>query len=73
MVSLQCISKAVISDVDGTLDDQRKLRLFMAGDQEAKDGECARLAGMPYLILASRGKNRQLHGFAAWWKDAEQS
>jgi len=48
MVSLPCISKAVISDVDGTLDDQRKLRLFMAGDQEAKDGECARLAGMPY-------------------------
>jgi putative hydrolase of the HAD superfamily len=43
------------------------------GDQEAKDGECARLAGMPGLILASRGKNRQLHGFAAWLKDAEQS
>ena len=43
------------------------------GDQEAKDGECARRAGMPYLILASRRKNRQLHGLAAWLKDAEQS
>ena len=30
MVSLPCITKAVIFDVDGTLDDQRKLRLFMA-------------------------------------------
>lgn len=43
------------------------------GDQEAKDGECARRAGMPYLILASRHKNRQLHGIAAWLKDAKQS
>lgn len=46
--------------------------LFM-GDQEAKDGECARLAGMPGLIMAARGINRQLHGFAAWLKDAEQN
>ena len=30
MVGLPCITKAVIFDVDGTLDDQRKLRLFMA-------------------------------------------
>jgi HAD superfamily hydrolase (TIGR01509 family) len=43
------------------------------GDQEAKDGECARRAGMPCLILASRRKNRQLHELAAWVKDAEQS
>ena len=43
------------------------------GDQEAKDGECARRAGMPCLILASRRKNRQLHGLAAWLKDAKQS
>ena len=42
-------------------------------DQEAKDGECARRAGMLYLILASCRKNRQLHGLAAWFKDAEQS
>jgi phosphoglycolate phosphatase-like HAD superfamily hydrolase len=45
---------------------------FMGG-REAKDGECAWLAGMPGLILASRGKNRQLHGFAAWLRDAEQN
>jgi len=43
------------------------------GDQEAKDGECARRAGMPYLILTSRRKNRQLHELAAWLKNAEQS
>jgi phosphoglycolate phosphatase/putative hydrolase of the HAD superfamily len=43
------------------------------GDQEAKDGECARRAGMPYLILPSRRKNRQLHELAAWLKDAKQS
>ncbi len=43
------------------------------GDQEAKDGTCARRAGMPYLILASRSKNRQLHGIATWFKDAEES
>jgi len=43
------------------------------GDQEAKDGECARRAGMPYLILASRHKNRQLQGLAAWLSDVEQS
>lgn len=43
------------------------------GDQEAKDGECARRAGMPYLILGSRRKNRQLHGLATWLKDAKQS
>jgi len=41
------------------------------GDQEAKDGECARRAGMPYLILASRDKNHQLHGLAAWLSDVE--
>lgn len=44
---------------------------LFVGDQEAKDGACARRAGMPYLILASRRKNRQLHGLAAWLKDAE--
>lgn len=43
------------------------------GDQEAKDGACARRAGMPCLILASRRKNRQLHQLAAWLKDAQQS
>jgi putative hydrolase of the HAD superfamily len=43
------------------------------GDQESKDGECARRAGMPYLVLASRHKNRQLHGLAAWLSDVEQS
>ena len=43
------------------------------GDQEAKDGECARRAGMPCLILASRHKNRQLQRLAAWLKDAKQS
>ena len=49
------------------------LECLFIGDQEAKDGECARRAGMPYLILASRRKNRQLQGLAAWLKDAEQS
>jgi beta-phosphoglucomutase-like phosphatase (HAD superfamily) len=43
------------------------------GDQEAKDGECARRASMPYLTLASRRKNRQLHELAAWLRDAKQS
>jgi phosphoglycolate phosphatase-like HAD superfamily hydrolase len=43
------------------------------GDQDAKDGECARRAGMPHLILAFRHVNRQLHGIAAWLKDAKQS
>lgn len=43
------------------------------GDQEAKDGECARRAGMPSLILASRHKNHQLHELTAWLKDANQS
>ncbi|MCK9374516.1 MAG: HAD family phosphatase [Syntrophobacterales bacterium] len=43
------------------------------GDQEAKDGECARRAGMPHLILAARQKNRHLHGLAVWLKDAQQS
>lgn len=43
------------------------------GDQGAKDGVCARRAGMPYLILASRRKNRQLHELTAWLKDANQS
>ncbi len=43
------------------------------GDQEAKDGECARRAGMPYLILAPRRKNRQLHRLATWLQDAEQN
>jgi FMN phosphatase YigB (HAD superfamily) len=46
---------------------------LLMGDQEAKDGEGARLAGMPGLILASRIKNRQLPGFTAWLKDAEQN
>lgn len=49
------------------------LECLFIGDQEAKDGECARRAGMPYLILASRRKNRTLHGLTAWMKDAEQS
>jgi HAD superfamily hydrolase (TIGR01549 family) len=39
------------------------------GDQEAKDGVCARRASMPYLILTSRHKNRQFHRLAAWLKD----
>jgi FMN phosphatase YigB (HAD superfamily) len=43
------------------------------GDQEAKDGACARRAGMPYLILPHRHKNRQLQKLAAWLQDAEQS
>lgn len=46
---------------------------LFVGDQEAKDGECARRAGMPSLILASRHKNHQLHELAAWLKDANQS
>jgi HAD superfamily hydrolase (TIGR01549 family) len=65
-------------DPTGLLLAARQLRtpvpdcLFI-GDREAKDGECARQAGMPYLILASRRKNRQLDKFAAWLKDAKQS
>lgn len=43
------------------------------GDQEAKDGECARQAGMPYMILASHQKSRQLDDIATWLKDAKQS
>ena len=43
------------------------------GDQEAKDGACARRAGMPSLILAPRRKNRQVQELAAWLKDAEPS
>lgn len=43
------------------------------GDRWEKDGECARRAGMPYLILDPRRKTRQLHGLAAWLKDAEQN
>lgn len=43
------------------------------GDQEAKDGACARRAGMPHLILPYRHKDRQLHGLAAWVRDAKQS
>ncbi|MGO8762355.1 MAG: HAD family hydrolase [Desulfobaccales bacterium] len=46
---------------------------LFVGDQKAKDGACARRAGMPWLILASRRKNRQLHELAAWLKDAQQS
>ena len=46
---------------------------LLIGDQEAKDGVCARRAGMPCLILASRRKNRQLHALAAWLKDAKHS
>jgi putative hydrolase of the HAD superfamily len=43
------------------------------GDQKAKDGACARRAGLPYLILPHRHKDRQLHKLAAWLQDAERS
>jgi HAD superfamily hydrolase (TIGR01549 family) len=43
------------------------------GDLEAKDGECARRAGMPYLILTSRHKNRQMYRLAIWLSNVEQS
>jgi putative hydrolase of the HAD superfamily len=43
------------------------------GDRDAKDGECARRAGMPYLILNSRRKNRQLRGLAVWVQNAKKS
>lgn len=46
-------------------------KCLFIGDQEPKDGECSRRAGMPYLILASRRKDRQLHKLAAWLKNAE--
>jgi HAD superfamily hydrolase (TIGR01549 family) len=49
------------------------LECLFIGDQEAKDGECARRAGMPYLILPCRHQDRQLHELAAWVKDAEPS
>jgi FMN phosphatase YigB (HAD superfamily) len=43
------------------------------GDQEAKDGACARRAGMPYVILPYRNRDRQLHELAVWLRDAKHS
>jgi putative hydrolase of the HAD superfamily len=46
---------------------------LLIGDQEDKDGECARRAGMPYLILASRHKDRQFKEIASWLRDAKKN
>lgn len=44
-----------------------KACLFI-GDQDEKDGECARRAGMPYIILASRNRDRQFDQLKEWVK-----
>ena len=44
-----------------------KACLFI-GDQDGKDGECARRAGMPYIILSSRNRERQFDQIMEWVK-----
>jgi HAD superfamily hydrolase (TIGR01549 family) len=43
-------------------------RCLFIGDQDDTDGECARRAGMPGLILAAGNRERQFAALSAWVK-----